>query len=101
MALKTWDQYVKDADHKPLSLKLPGRETLTITMPTEQAIAEYNAATRVGDGERQLKALLGEENGAKVVELGKNAPAKTLTAFINDVLTEFGLNMGNSPASSS
>lgn len=101
MALKTWDQYVKEASRKPLTLKLPGRESVTITMPTELAIAEYNAATRVGDGERQLKALLGEENGAKVLELGKIAPATTLTAVINDVLAEFGLNMGNSPASSS
>lgn len=101
MALKTWDQYVKDADHEPLSLELPGGEVLTITMPTETQLAEFNAAQLSGNGEESLKALLGPKNGAKVIKLGKAAPALTLGGLVKDILDEFGLSLGNSPASSS
>lgn len=101
MALKSWDQYVKDADHEPLSMELPGGETLTIAMPSAQQIANFNAAQFAGNGEDALKALLGAKNGAKVGRMGKDAPAGVLGAIVNDVLTEFGLTLGNSPASSS
>lgn len=102
MALKAWDQYVKDASREPLIFPLPGGESITIPMPSGQQVADFNSAQLRGQGEDALKALLGARNAAKVIKLGKEAPARTLDAFVADVLTEFGLAaVPNSAASSS
>lgn len=101
MALQSWNQYVADANREPQTLSISDTESLTITMPTEEQARAYNAALRTGNDVAKVKALLGDDNGGKILALSAGAPVGALDHLLNDVLVEFGLRPGKGSSNSS
>lgn len=89
--LKSWDQYVQDAQRDPQIMQLSDGSVLTFNMPTTGAIERMNDAQQKGDVKLALAELLGNDNASKVLALAEDAPFGALQELLKDVLAGFGL----------
>lgn len=91
MALKTWDQYVREANRKPVTLRLPGGKTVKAEYFDGARATAFNIAQYQGKKHDALVALFGEKDGETVWDLLQGAPLGVYDRLIEDVLVEFGL----------
>lgn len=87
-----WNQYVADAKATFSEIVISDDLTLTVYIPTADAIVAMNDAE--GDLWKQLTAVLGEENAAQLREVAQDAPVTALSALLMSVLEDLGLNSG-------
>lgn len=92
--LSTWDTYVQEASKKgdrDIELPLTDDEVFVIPYPTRRQAREIAQAQRVGDLDKLLAALLGEEAGKRVSDLAEDQPVYVLDEFLLDVMRKFGM----------
>lgn len=88
--MKTWDQYVREAERPPFLLKVSEDETLTFTAPSGAAMIQIGRAARSGDTSAVLELLSGE-NWPRVKELIGGAGFDAMFALAIDLQIHFGL----------
>jgi hypothetical protein len=91
--LKGWDQYVAEAASTTnLQVRLPlfDGEEYIIDYPDRRRANALATAQANGDVDGIVLALLGDEAGARVIELSQDKPATVLDALVVDVLRKFG-----------
>jgi hypothetical protein len=89
--LKGWDQYVADARVPPVVLPISDTEVLTVAMPTRKHLRELNLVLRTNNEDALARALFGDLQGERLIELAEDAPGLALNAVCWDVLNKFGL----------
>jgi len=85
-----WDTYTKEAAREPVELEMPDGEILTIPFPSKRTIDLVNKARR-SDDDQFVLALMGAEQGRKLLDAAIDAPAGALQRMLGDVMVEFGL----------
>lgn len=88
--MKTWDQYVREAEKPPFLLKVSEDETLRFSAPSGAAMIQIGRVARAGDTAAVLELLSGD-NWARVRELIAGAGFDAMFALAIDLQIHFGL----------
>lgn len=95
---RTWDQYVKEADHEPFILTV-GDDEIVIKTPTgEQVMEGQRLATTGGTLEDQLKVICGSDVAEQILPLAKAAPAGAINQLVLDIMEHFDISVGEGPS---
>lgn len=85
---RSWDKYVSEARETFAEVELPNGETLTVYIPTADAIAGMSESA---DLWTQIDAIMGTENANKLREHAGDAPVTALRGLLSDVMDDLGL----------
>ena len=88
--MKTWDDYVREAEKPPFLLKVSEDETLRFSAPSGAAMIQIGRVARAGDTAAVLELLSGD-NWVRVRELIAGAGFDAMFALAIDLQIHFGL----------
>lgn len=92
-----FDRYMTEARAEPFTLEISDDETISIPAPDGETVL----AIEESRSSRRTLVLLCGEHYDRVNSLVAKAPARVLTALVNDMVNHFGLNdppPGGTPA---
>lgn len=89
--LKPFDQYVEEGAREPIELPMPdGAPPIVFTFPDGKTLKAFQLALGRADMYGAFLALLGPDEGARLLVLYDKAPADTLAKIIGDITTAWG-----------
>jgi hypothetical protein len=92
--VSTWDTYVREVaeqDDRRIEVPISEDETYIIDYPTRRQGRMIQKAQRENDTDALLLGLLGDDVGARIMELAEDAPADVLDKLLLDVMRRFGM----------
>jgi hypothetical protein len=92
--LKSFDQYVTEAQREALELPLPSGDTVEVHFPTGRQQKAFRNALRAEDTDSCIAALFGDEQAQQLITLFDDAPGDLLLTILKDMGEAWGVSTG-------
>jgi len=92
--LKSFEQYMLEAQREPLELPLPSGDVVEVHFPTGKQQKAFRAALRAEDSDSCIAALFGDEKAQELVTLFDSAPGDLLLTILKDMGEAWGVGPG-------
>jgi len=92
--LKSFEQYVAEAQREPLEIPLPSGDTIEVHFPTGRQQKAFRNALRAEDSDSCIAALFGDEKAQELIALFDDAPGDLILTILKDMGEAWGVSTG-------
>lgn len=101
----SFDELLEESQREPVEITMPTGKPIVVPFPTGEQTKTIAAALQANDEDAMVLALFGDEDGKRLLDRFKDAPADFAGRLIAKVMESFGMPKelfasGNSSASS-